>query len=379
MIRILRSLTVCLCISGFLCSVTFAGSPAAKNRTVFYLVPDDKGSPFWDSSAAFAESCANAVGLKLEIIRIPLHERRPFLEPQAIERALSTFKEAPALLISTLLMGEETQVLELVKRHNMLFISVNTHLTESRLDILGQPRQEHPNWIARMAPDDMFAGYELAKQLIAITRANKCPGKRCPINMLGITGLTYTFPSLQRTQGLRKAVSEDDAVELLGTFTGGWQKHLAAEKLPSLMQRFSNVDAVWSANYAMAEAAIDYRRTHKLSFQLGAVDWVPDALAAANRGDLSVSVGGHYMEAGWAILLFADYRAGFDFHPHLGSIIHTPLSVMGPDFIEERRFLENPQWNPKVLRQFMQLSNPLWREYHLNAMDFVQAHIHGEF
>jgi ABC-type sugar transport system substrate-binding protein len=46
---------------------------------------------------------------------------------------------------------------------------------------------------------------------------------------------------------------------------------------------------------------------------VGSIDWIPAALEAIQRGELAVSLGGHYWESAWSAILLYDYLRGHDF------------------------------------------------------------------
>lgn len=89
-----------------------------------------------------------------------------------------------------------------------------------------------------------------------------------------------------------------------------------------------------------------------------------------------MSFGGHFLEAGWTIQLFALYRQQNDFSVQIGTVIQTNLSLLDNTNIDVLgNFLLKPEWSVDVHKQ--------WNEtaakgvFDLSPLSVLQAHVNG--
>jgi ABC-type sugar transport system substrate-binding protein len=101
---------------------------------------------------------------------------------------------------------------------------------------------------------------------------------------------------------------------------------------------------------------------------VGGIDWTKRALEAVKAGQLSTSVGGHFAEIGWAMILFYDYFNGKDFagentmfkssmKPLTAKNVNIFLSSEGKD-----------RWSDVNFRSFSKALNPSLKEYRFDLV-----------
>lgn len=89
---------------------------------------------------------------------------------------------------------------------------------------------------------------------------------------------------------------------------------------------------MWAANDNMALGLIDGAKEEGMrpgkDFVVGGIDWLPEALDAVKNGQMAVSIGGHFVEGMWALIMMYDYLNGFDFKEDHGVSIQTRMLAL---------------------------------------------------
>lgn len=165
--------------------------------------------------------------------------------------------------------------------------------------------------IGQIYADNFDAGYRLAKELV----------KKAPvaddgnIYMLALSGHEVTSVSIERVNGLKKAVSENKKIKLVKIVPAEWNKKLAKERFIFYKTVVNpKISAVWAANDDMAIGAIE--GAEELGLKPGSdifftgINWSAEGLKKIEEGKLLGSMGGHYFEAGWAAVIMYDYFNG---------------------------------------------------------------------
>ena len=82
------------------------------------------------------------------------------------------------------------------------------------------------------------------------------------------------------------------------------------------------------------------------------------------------------MEAGWALMLYADYLAGFDFADSLGTVINVPMSLLSKDNVDTLgAFLSTPKWTSDNLSLYSKALNSDLKVRSLSPADIINNQI----
>ena len=78
-------------------------------------------------------------------------------------------------------------------------------------------------------------------------------------------------------------------------------------------KRYSNIDIVWAASDGMALGVMDaissgHSKISRESILIGGVDWTPEAIRMIQQNHIDASVGGHFMQAAWALVKIYDHH-----------------------------------------------------------------------
>jgi DNA-binding LacI/PurR family transcriptional regulator len=135
--------------------------------------------------------------------------------------------------------------------------------------------------------------------------------------MLAIAGDRSTPSSINRNQGMRRAVAEAAMVVLEEEVYAAWARENAAQQAESLYRRYPDVKLVWAGNDLMAFGAM--AAWEKRGGKPGVDAWFSgintstEALEAVKSGRLTSLAGGHFITGAWALVMIYDYHHGRDF------------------------------------------------------------------
>lgn len=281
-----------------------------SNPSAIFLNPGAKGDAFFEMMSSFMQAAADDLEFDLEIVYC---DRNHFKLRQEGERILNR-SELPDYLI---LINEKNGVLltlQEASHKGVKVVLINEGLkNEDRIE-LGGPGETLTNWILEYLPNDEQAGYLLAKSLIIEAINNNPTDNKSPINVVGISGNFNTNSSDFRTAGLKRALKEFPKVQLKQVVPAYWEKEKAIHVTNGLLGRYSDVNIIWAASDLMALGAAE--AVSNTNFQpgtdilIGGIDWADLALDNIKNGTLTATVGGHFMDGGWAMVMLYDYHNG---------------------------------------------------------------------
>ncbi|MET4028280.1 ABC-type sugar transport system substrate-binding protein [Marinobacter sp. MBR-99] len=370
------ALRTVLLISLIVCSFMRVAD-AGIRPSVMFLSPDD--SRFWQMVAGFMEQVAVDLDVDLEIQFDTDRHRFSYLR---MAQQIITAEEKPDYLIIMCKELVTTQILEQAYGQGVKVFSFNTDVPETTRAAVGMPRETLDSWIGHVVPDNVEAGRTLAKLLERRAVERGLVEAGAPVPMVALTGTLDSSAARDRNQGLLNATSIGQA-QLLQLVLAEWSEQQASEKMSVLFRRYPQTTAIWNASDGMAlgaiQAARDAGRRPGEDVIVGGVDWEPRALAAIHRGDLTVSLGRHFMGGGLALLLIHDYHHGYDFaeggRSAALSYQFEPATADNVHLIE--RMLAPEHWQALDFRQFSRALNPELREQDFSAEQLMDQFSSG--
>ena len=279
---------------------------------VCFLNPGGQNDPFFVLMRSFMIAAAKDLAIELEI----LDADRSVNKLRNLGRDLVKRSKLPDYLVMT---NEDNTAVELLPKataQGIKVLLINEGLMAADRQTLGFPRQLHTEWLGELLPDDHLAGYQLACALIEAAREKDLRGRDGKIHIEAIGG-NFTISSLQRVGGLRKAVALYDDVVIDEVVPGYWEQDRAYREMQRVLEQRSDLGVVWSASDHMAIGAARAAEEAGLkpgqNLLLGGIDWASSALERVADRSFTASVGGHFVEGGWAMILLHDYHHGYDF------------------------------------------------------------------
>lgn len=348
-------------------SATADPSPGNRIKVTFINPgisnPNDPTGGFWTSVTEFMKPAAAQLNIDLEV----LYAERDHLRMQQLAREVADRPVRPDYL---LVVNEKQAADEMIKTADRVglkvFLMQNNFLGQQAKE-MGRPRQRYPHWIGSQVPDHQAGGYQIAKQIIERGLHASAPGS-AHLQLFAIMGDASTEASVQRVQGLKRAVAEYPNVEVVQTVRGNWRRDIAYEQTKIALTRYPGIRVIWAANDPMAlgalQAAIEAKRRPGEDIFIGGLNWDAPALEKVKEGSLVTSVGGHFMGGAWALVLLYDYHHGRDFAEESTEFISPMFGALNRGNID--RFLEkfsDRNWSKIDFTRFSKVRNPDLKQY----------------
>ena len=350
---------------------------------IAFLIPHQ--DPFWTISVKYAQAAAGDLNVNLKVVNFH-DDQEIFLNE--VERICRT---GPDGLIFQAFEGRGEDALKIAESYNIPTFMINAAIQGA--DFL--PRSKYKYWIGLMNPEDRRVGTTLIQQLLSLARKNGVYG----YNILGIEGLPNQEASIERREGLTNYLKYITGLESLKIVAGDWDYKTAAQVFKQSYEENPEINVVWCANDNMALAAADAVDEMGLTKKIfiGGMDWDSKALEAVGKGRMHASVGGHFIEGAWAVVLLHDYLKGADFAVEGATFVtsmstvtlsnfdlFSPLMFLDPNGIDFKKYSKvfNPQQaeynldlveTAKTLERASASESP-WESFSLQETEFLRAH-----
>lgn len=334
---------------------------AGEKIRVAFINPDQAGHPFWDSLTLFMQAAANDLDIDLKVHHAGGGRFRN------TELALAAIHSIPKpdYLVYIAQAREVGKILAAAQAAGVKSFTINTDVLPEDRRTVGSPREKFTHWLGHMHPNDVKAGSELAQLLV---REAKTSATEQTVGVIGVSGSLDSAAAVDRASGLESGTSKQSGAVLHQVVFSGWAPQEAQARGQWLLQRYPDTTVLWAASDAMAlgliHAARSARRVPGKEVFVGGFDWSDAGLTAIAQGEMTASMGGHFMEGGWAMVLLHDYHRGRDFSTHLGTTVRSEMQAITKSNVAElRKTLGNKQWEAVNFRQFSLVLNPALKHY----------------
>ena len=340
---------------------------------VTFINPDKPGNPFWDRVTSFMQAAANDLGIQLNVHYG--NKNRFQVTKFAKESVQSSSK--PDYLIYLYQRRQGIQILsaaEVAKVRSFIF---NTDIPFDERSVVKEPREKFSYWIGHMFPDDVQAGYDLAIKLIEESRKNAKLGEDGNIQVVGVSGSRDSSAALDRNEGIKKALKNYTDVKLHQIVYANWDGRIAAQLVNGLLNRYPKTTVIWTASDGIALGVIEglkkYGKIAGRDVFTGGIDWTTAGIKAIQEGGLVASLGGHFMEGGWILVLLYDYHHGIDFISS-GKTIRSGMQIISKENIQfYLQWLGENNWEDLDFRRFSKVFNPKLKKYDFRLESLLKA------
>jgi PAS domain S-box-containing protein len=328
----------------------------AKSFKIAMFYPRD--DPFWTKAVFFAKEAAEDLGVKLEAFNANNDRQQMLAQVQeAVRGGIDGI-----IFLAYQNTGE--QILQIAEDHKIPTILINSQLPEK--DLL--PRTKYEYWISSVLPDDVKAGTLLIQQLISEARSRGIER----FDVLAIEGNPNDESSIDRVRGLKSYLRHLKGLEALKIVTGNWNRQTAYDQFKDYTRSHSSVNVVWCANDNMAMGVVQAIKEMdpKRKIVIGGVDWDKDAIEAIQQDLMQVSVGGHFLDGAWAVVLLYDYCNGVDFADEqlqFGSAMVAMTRTNAPNLAP----LTSQAVRSLDFRQFSKIRNPALKLYQFDLNEIA--------
>ncbi len=349
-----------------------ANSPTpqcSKQPEILFFLPN-LGHPFWSNAAKIMQIAAKKHNIKLTIYYMPNAAQNRFFAADEIENYLQTHKK-PDLIGSFLWYKAEERVIKLYNDYNIPFFTINAYLDDKLLSKIGQPRKKYRRWLGHISPNDYKAGYDLLENLITASQISSTQ----PISVLAFGGELTSSAAVARKQGFEASLKQHKNASLLSYIPTTWLTSESEQRMTGLLKRAPKVDIIWHASDSLAIGtanAISNTPTHYLdNVKIGGIDWSQDILPPIKRKKVNQSLGGHILEATWAMLMLYDYYNGKDFADKTSLMIQSELSAINQKNITNMlEKLKEKNWHKLNYKQFSQCLDRDFTRYSFSPSRF---------
>ncbi len=287
----------------------FAINSAAAEKVAWFK--SGSNSKFWPIVEQIMAVSAKSLELDLDIYE---YKNDPFYMISLVREVLTDPGRRPDCILIHNFKRRGERILALGEEFGVPIFLFNAGFGAN--SNVGKPREKYPHWIGQMLPDDEFGGYLLAKKLILKAKTLE-KNKSAPLQMVALEGNRSSGASIKRVTGLKRALAEHPEVVNNQYFHSKWKSELAKEAFLATRRRYPQTTIFWTASETMSIGVIEAAREHGLipgkDLVTGGFDLLPENKKHIESGEMTTSVGAHYFEAAWALVLIHDYLHGVDF------------------------------------------------------------------
>ena len=298
-----------------LCLTVLLWGSVARAQSVAFINPGKSGEIYWVTATQAMQAAAHSLGMTFEV---QYAQREPLKTLEiAREMVARPAGKRPEYIVVTDDYSVADRLLAIIDP-----AGVKTFLAYSSIPVdqrggIGSPRGKYKGWLGSLEPQAEDAGYLTARALIERGKREKAFGPDGKLHMLAIAGDRSTPSSINRNQGMHRAVAKAPMVVLEEEVYAAWARENAAQQAESLYRRYPEVKLVWAGNDLMAFGAMAAweKRGGKpgVDAWFSGVNTSTEALEAVKSGRLTSLAGGHFITGAWALVMIYDYHHGRDF------------------------------------------------------------------
>ncbi|MBU3003669.1 ABC transporter substrate-binding protein [Paraglaciecola arctica] len=271
---------------------------------VILIIPDKEGAAFWDMVYQASFASAKSLGMSLEVI----YGGDNRFTTLAIIEDIVTQPSQPDYLIFRPYHGNTANVFDTIEAKGIDFVTLEQAFADNETTELLKPKQKYKHWIGEVAYDNVSGGALLLKALIDAHLSQH------PDIKPSITGIGGNFDYLSRTreQSLNALYRRND-IDLNQIFPTYWDPQNIATNFETILKRYPHTNIFWCASGQLTLKTLQqYQLLSNKPTVIGGFDWLPEALLKIQQGELTASVGGHFLMGAIAMTKIFDYQHGVD-------------------------------------------------------------------
>jgi len=340
------------CLILFLiCPVAFA-QPKPLNIALFTLSSEPPQGSYWWDVVNFARASADGLGMHLQVFYNTGGSRQSYAN--SIKSLLNSPNKPDALLAASF-RKEALTVIKLAEQYQVPLIMFNNDLPSEYIAEIGQPRSKYKYFIGQIKPDDLGLSFLLANYLIS----QVAQSSTSQIDIVGISGNWDSPEAKMRNLGLIAAAATHANAKILQIVNTNWSSQAAYRKANLLIKRHEQLKVIWCASDLMALSSLKAINEQGKHIVTGGIDWTTAAIHSIKQGKLAASAGGHFMTAGYGLVLLFDYLHGNDFGDISPLIIETPGGIIHRDNVDKYfNLLTNKDWSTVDFSKYSRTFNP---------------------
>jgi ABC-type sugar transport system substrate-binding protein len=346
---------------------------ASEKLNVTFINPGKITEPFWVGVSSFMKAAADDLGMNLEVIYLERDHTKQV--PTATDLTKRAKKPDYVVMVNEKLVAADA--LKALDAAGVKSFLILNDLTDAQKAEHGKPRDKYKNWIGTMTPNNVDAGQKIATALFAEAKGK---GFKSP-DMIAISGNRATPASVERKEGLDLAIKAAGELspKLKQEVWAEFEEGKAYEMTKGLLTRYPDVKIIWAANDPMAIGAMravkEAGKTPGKDVLLGGLNWSTPALEALKSKEFAVSVGGHFMTGGWAMVAIYDHANGIDFSGVEGTEMNPDVfgSLTGDNADTYIKTFGKGDWDRLNFNNFSRKNNPKLKKYDFGLASVLKS------
>ena len=244
-----------------LCLAFLLWPAVVRAQSVAFINPGKSDEIYWVTASQAMEAAAKSLGMNFEV----QYAQREPLKTLEIARELAARPagKRPEYIVITDDYAVADQLLKIIDPAGVQTFLAYSSIPADQRGGTGSPRGKYKGWLGSLEPRAEDAGYLTARALIERGKKEKAFAPDGKLHMLAIAGDRSTPSSINRNQGMRRAVAEAPMVVLEQEVYAAWNRELAAQHADSLYRRYPDVKLIWAGNDLMAFGAMSLGKARR--------------------------------------------------------------------------------------------------------------------
>jgi ABC-type sugar transport system substrate-binding protein len=309
------------------------------------------------------QAACDDLGMNLKVVYV---DRNPFMMLDDFTKLAGSSNKPDAVVFQNL-KTIAVKMLEVAEKYKIPAFIFNAGLTEEQTAKYGGPREYFKYWIGQILPDDQKAGYDLAMKLFNEAIQLKLTDGQGKVHFIGINGTESDGAAIERSKGLVLAAKNEPRIVLHQNASGFWDRDKGKATFLGLLTRYPETKVIWAANDPMGLGVIDgiieNKKQPGKDFIVGSIDWIPEAQQQVQKGQLVTTIGGHFMETGWLVVLLYDYFQKKDFALEAVSYKSTMGSLSKTNIEAYLKYFKTENFYKIDFTQFSKAKHPEVKQY----------------
>lgn len=268
-----------------------------------------RNDAFWTLFATITQAAADDLNIELEWLPALNDSQKQLKDALAVlDRP-----HPPDALIYKNFDGTAVPILQAAEAKKVYSILFEEALTPEETAKYGVPREHFKYYLGELLPDNLEAGHALLKALVQLAKAQQRYDSQGRIQLLALGGNMNEASSSERIKGLQIALQNEPDVLLHEIGAAYWQEPAAYHLMRRLLPAYPQTQIIWTANDTMPVGA--YRAAQEAGMQplIGGMGSTPPAALDVWQERVDVSVGGHFLQGAFVLVLLRDFFSGHDF------------------------------------------------------------------
>ena len=330
--------------------------------SVVFINPGKTGEVFWDMVSEFMQQAGEQLSIDLSIY----NAERDHIKMTKIADRVANSATPPQYMILVNEKGFASRILPKIPK-KIKIILLNNGLSKEEREKYGGPREIFPNWLATVVPDHKKAGEDIMIKLIEEFYQEHQINSQSELGLIAIGGNKSTIASQLRLAGMREVIERYKNIRLYQTIYSEWRKDKAHKQIFGLIRRWPKTRFIWAANDPMALGALSAVKLRKYhpgkSVFIGGLNMSNAALEMVKAGEMTVTVGGHFMLGGWILVMIYDEYRGKDFSD-LGGMITIPMNIISKTNVSNyMKAFGDQKWGKINFKKFSRIGLAVSNQY----------------